>query len=248
VNSLHAVGISKNFGGLQALRQVDIRVMPGQIVGLIGPNGAGKSTLLSILAGEQPPTSGQILLQERPITRLSAPRRSRLGIARTFQNLRLFREMTAFENVVAGCVAWRTGHPLTRRPAVGSAATAALERVRLPRVVWRRPAGELPYIQQRLLEIARCLATKPQYLLLDEPVAGANDPERDTLADVVVDIAREGAGVIVIEHDMRFLFRLAEVVTVLDHGEVISRGDPRQVQTDRAVIDAYLGTGTGTGR
>lgn len=247
MRELRTESVSKTFGGLRAVADVDIAVRPGQIVGLIGPNGAGKSTLLSMLAGEQLPTSGQILHDDRPITTLSSTRRSRLGIARTFQNLRLFGEMTVFENVVVASRLWRDAGTVERltgraRQVVGEQARNALARVGLEESLWSRPAGSLPYIQQRLLEIARCLATEPQYLLLDEPVAGANEPERLALGALVRQIADQGIGIVLIEHDMTFLFGLAEEITVLDHGEVISRGTASQVQNDPLVVDAYLGT------
>lgn len=240
---LKTVEVAKSFGGLRALQGVDIAVESGQVVGLIGPNGAGKSTLLSILAGEQAPTSGQVLLDDAAISRANATRRSRLGVARTFQNLRLFKESTVFENVVVASRRWRDpafrGH---RRHAVGEQANAILERVGLAPELWSRPAGSLPYIQQRLLEIARCLATEPRFLLLDEPVAGANDQERGDMAELVRQIAAQQVGIVLIEHDMPFLFGLAEQITVLDHGEVISSGNAAEIQRDQAVIDAYLGT------
>jgi ABC-type branched-subunit amino acid transport system ATPase component len=241
VSILRAAAVSKRFGGLQALSNVDIEVGSGAIAGLIGPNGAGKSTLLSILAGEQRPTAGEVFLDDDKVSRLSASQRSRLGVARTFQNLRLFREMSVFDNVVVANAAWRqTGRGRRRTAAEGSA--AVLERVELPASLWRRRAGDLPYIQQRLLEIARCLATRPRFLLLDEPVAGANDAERDALSVVVRGLAADGIGVLIIEHDMRFLFQLAGFVTALDYGQVIGRGSVDEVRQDQRVIDAYLGT------
>ncbi len=247
MSELRTTKISKTFGGLRALHEVEIEVRPGQIVGLIGPNGAGKSTLLSILAGEQKPTTGDVLIDDRTITRFGAAQRSRLGVARTFQNLRLFGDSSVFDNVVVGASRWRHASPAARitrrrRADVGQQASAALERVGLDRASWGRAAGGLPYIQQRLLEVARCLTTEPTFLLLDEPVAGANDPERDALSALVRSIADSGIGIVVIEHDMRFLFGLAEAITVLDHGEVISRGSADEVRNDSAVVDAYLGT------
>lgn len=239
--------ISKQFGGLNALTAVNIEVQSGQMVGLIGPNGAGKSTLLSILAGEMRPTDGSVIFDDVEITKTSAVQRSRRGIARTFQNLRLFREMTVFENVAVGSKRWRAdGVRLMiggakRRNDVAAHTTKLLEMVGLDEEVWDRPAGNLPYIQQRLLEIARCLATEPKFLLLDEPVAGANDPERIALAALVRDIAKRHIGVIVIEHDMTFLFDLVETIFVLDHGEVISQGAVSEIQNDPKVVEAYLG-------
>lgn len=246
MSSLRAEGIAKVFGGLRALDDVNLEAEAGTIVGLIGPNGAGKSTLLSILAGEQSPTRGRIYLDGSDVTRLSAARRAGLGVSRTFQNLRLFRDSTVFDNVAVGSKLWRgsswpqrfTGR---RRADVGTQVTEVLHRVGLPEEIWRRPAGGLPYIQQRLLEIARCLATEPAFLLLDEPVAGANDPERVAIAALVRRIAESGVGVLLIEHDMAFMFELARTITVLDHGSVISRGTAAEIQQDSAVVEAYLG-------
>jgi ABC-type branched-subunit amino acid transport system ATPase component len=241
VSTLRAVGVEKRFGGLQALSNVDIVVTPGDIAGLIGPNGAGKSTLLSILAGEQRPSEGHVFVDEQEVNRWPSWRRSRLGIARTFQNLRLFRDMSVFDNVVVSAATWRRGNPSHRRSAAAGAATSALERVGLAQPWWHRRAGDLPYIQQRMLEIARCLSTEPRYLLLDEPVAGANEPEREALSTVVRRLADDGIGILLIEHDMRFLFQLADVVTVLNYGQVISRGSADEVRRDQTVVDAYLG-------
>ncbi|MBX3087718.1 MAG: ABC transporter ATP-binding protein [Cryobacterium sp.] len=244
---LSSESISMTFGGLNALTDVDIEVESGRIAGLIGPNGAGKSTLLSILAGEQRPTAGKVLFNGSEITRLNAVARSRMGIARTFQNLRLFREMSVFENVAVASRAWKGERKWIRfggsgrRNEVAGHASRLLEEVGLDREVWGRQAGGLPYIQQRLLEIARCLATEPKFLLLDEPAAGANDPERVALSALIEEIAASGVGVIVIEHDMNFLFGLAEFVFVLDHGELISHGTSTEIQNDQRVIDAYLG-------
>lgn len=244
---LHGQNISMTFGGLKALTEVNIEVRSGEIVGLIGPNGAGKSTLLSILAGEQRPTSGTVSLDDAEITNLSAAKRSRRGVARTFQNLRLFKEMTVFENVAVGSKHWQGATALSRlggakrRRVVAQQTTELLKHVGLDEEVWNRPGGSLPYIQQRLLEIARCLATEPDFLLLDEPVAGANDTERVALAALIRDVLKSGIGVIVIEHDMTFLFGLVEAIFVLDHGVVISRGSVSEIQKDPKVIDAYLG-------
>jgi ABC-type branched-subunit amino acid transport system ATPase component len=234
------------FGGLRALSDVTLEARPGKVIGLIGPNGAGKSTMLSILAGEQAPTQGGIRLRGKDITRSSAARRSRMGISRTFQSLRLFREETVFENVVVASTLWHSvgfGARLTsaRRRQVGTQVAEVLRRVGLPEQVWGREAGALPYIQQRLLEIARCLATQPEFLLLDEPVAGANDSERVAIAELIRTIAASGVGVVLIEHDMVFMFGLAENITVLDHGEVISRGTAVEIQRDPVVVNAYLG-------
>jgi ABC-type branched-subunit amino acid transport system ATPase component len=244
--TLRADGVTKFFGGLRALNDVTIEASQGAIVGLIGPNGAGKSTLLSILAGEQAPTHGRIFLAGSDVTSHSAARRARAGVSRTFQNLRLFRDCSVFDNVVVGSrrwrsVTWRSRLTGPSRAEVGAQASQLLHRVGLPEQIWARPAGGLPYIQQRLLEIARGLATEPTFLLLDEPVAGANDPERLAIAALVRRIAESGVGVVLIEHDMAFMFELAETIIVLDHGEVISHGTAAEVQRDPAVVEAYLG-------
>lgn len=226
--------LARRFGGVLAVAGVDMTVEAGTIHGLIGPNGAGKTTLVMLISGEIAPTSGRVLWRGRDMTRMDAARRSRAGIARTFQNIRLFRRLTALDNVRVAAIASGSANP--RRDS-----ETALERVGLPSELWGRPAAELPYMPQRLIEIGRACATNPALLLLDEPAAGANAGERAALADVIKRLAADGITVLLIEHDVQFVFNLASTISVLDQGRLIASGDPAVVRVDQTVIEAYLG-------
>jgi branched-chain amino acid transport system ATP-binding protein len=246
---LEARGITKRFGGLTAVNDVDLSVEDGQILGLIGPNGAGKTTFFNCLTGMETPTSGQVSFKGSPL-----PRRPDLithaGVARTFQNIRLFRNMTALENVVVG------RHTRTRAgvlSAVGRGpryhreeresedkARDLLKFVGLGRS-GNELAKSLPYGDQRRLEIARALATDPSLLLLDEPTAGMNARETAQAIDLVKAIQSTGVTTVLIEHDMRFVFGLCDRVAVLVQGEKLVEGSPAEVQSDERVIAAYLG-------
>ena len=236
---LAASDVSVAFGALRALDGVSLALARGEVVGLIGPNGAGKTTFLNVLSGFQALTTGRVELGGEDVTRVPADERARRGVVRTFQAVRLFPALTVRENVEVAALG--VGVPSREARAAGA---DLLARLGLDR--WAdRVAGTLPYGAERRLGIARCLATRPEFVLLDEPVAGMDVAETDELVDVLRDaVARHGCGVLVVEHDMRFVMSLCARVHVLDHGRPLAAGTPEQVQADPAVRTAYLGAGT----
>jgi ABC-type branched-subunit amino acid transport system ATPase component len=242
--------LSRRYAGLVAVDAVDMTVTQGGIHAVIGPNGAGKTTLFNLISGTTMPSSGAILLDGHDIARLPAHRRAALGIARTFQNIRVFGEMTALENVLTGLHTRLTASlpeiigclPRFRRQERAATVTArdALEFVGLGDR-GREFAGALAYGEQRLLEIARAIAPAPRLLLLDEPAAGMNPAEKATLADLVRRLRDRGATVLLVEHDMSFVMGLADDITVLNFGRRIFQGCPKDVRQEHCVIEAYLG-------
>jgi branched-chain amino acid transport system ATP-binding protein len=250
--SLRAVHVTKTFGGLIALKDVSLDVPQYSIVSLIGPNGAGKTTLFNMLTGLYRPTEGNILLGERDITNARPDVITGHGIARTFQNIRLFGAMTAVENVMIGHHArMRAGlfgavirPPWVRREEQETRARARdlLTYVGLRDAVFERLASQLSYGDQRRVEIARALATQPKVLLLDEPTAGMNPQESRALTQFMRKLRDElKLTILLIEHDMKVVMDVSERVTVLDYGEKIAEGEPTEVRTNRRVVEAYLG-------
>ncbi len=237
-------GLSKSFGGLRAVRDVTLALNRGELHAVIGPNGAGKSTFVNLLAGELQPTAGRIVLDGQDITGTPVHRRTHLGIARSFQRTDIFKSLSVLENVrlaaqAVSLPATRLLHTPSREPALLERARAALDRAGLADG-HQSPAGTLAHGQQRQLEIAMTLASQPKVLLLDEPLAGMGQEEGERMAVLLKSLANEHA-VLLIEHDMDFVFKVADRMTVLVEGAVLATGPPADVRANPAVQTAYLG-------
>jgi branched-chain amino acid transport system ATP-binding protein len=249
---LKVANVSKRFGGLQALSDVGIEIKRGQVYGLIGPNGAGKTTFFNVLTGLYTPDTGSFELAGKPYTPTAVHEVAKAGIARTFQNIRLFAEMTVLENVMVGRhvrtksgllgAVLRTPGFKSEEKAIADRAMELLEYVGIGKYADYK-SRTLSYGDQRRLEIARALATDPQLIALDEPAAGMNATEKVQLRELIDRIRNDNRTILLIEHDVKLVMGLCDRVTVLDYGKQLAEGSPAEVQRNEKVIAAYLGTG-----
>ncbi len=250
---LHAQGLCKNFGGVRAVRDISLTIRAGTVFAIIGPNGAGKSTLLNLLSGVYQPSTGRIVFAGIDLVGVPAHRRVRHGLARTFQKIRLFKQLSVLENVIAGYHTRHSMSPLQYllhgaafREDARCCREGALELLEFVGLSHRASvvAGSLAYGEQRLLEIARALATSPRLLMIDEPAAGLNAAEVAALLRRIANLRERGITIVLVEHNMDLVMTVADRILVMDYGERLFEGAPREVQARPEVIAAYLGVET----
>ena len=233
--SLRASSVSRSFAGVEALRDVSLELRQGEVVGLIGPNGAGKSTLVNILSGFDRPSSGQVMLEQREVTRWSSHRRGRHGLSRTFQHSHAFRGLTVRENVeVSALGVGASSRAAARR------ATELLDLLGLAAYA-HRPASDLSHGDERRLGVARALATEPRYVLMDEPAAGLSEAEVPQFTTAVNAVRDRGAGVLLVDHNVALVLEVCERIHVLDQGTTLAEGTPEEIRNHLGVAAAYLG-------
>ena len=233
--SLRASSVSRSFAGVDALREVTLELRPGEVLGLIGPNGAGKSTLVNVLSGFDRPSSGSVVLEARDVTRWPAHRRGRHGLARTFQHSHAFRGLSVRENVeVSALGVGASGREAARRTEELLGLLGLAEYA-------DRPASDLPHGDERRLGVARALATKPRFVLMDEPAAGLPEAEVPRFAAAVSTVRDRGAGVLLVDHNIALVLEVCERIHVLDQGKTLAEGTPQEIRADLGVAAAYLG-------